>query len=303
MYDDAYSVFQIYDFKICDSFLLQEISSNWVAVFDLSSTCLSVPPFLFTRITKWLPLECPSNSDYLNNIESQNTHNSTALPYSSLCTVKETPLPIISFKLKQSGIYYMNNNGTEFDDNEYIYIHLDDYLISYNNKNYLCLLNSTQSLMGKNTYIPVDDDFSYNYYSTSLSSSNNPPILFGSLFLKSYGVTIDYSHNKIGFYQKFKYHSTKNDTYGNLNVNSNCPTKKMCIGDSTYSPSLNECIPPDCSEWFSYELDRDTNKCVVSSIYPFLISLAIIILVFFEMHVMYLKQFILDKSNSIIGSN
>ena len=163
------------------------------------------------------------------------------------------------------------------------------------------MLNSTQNLLGKSTYVPVNDDYVSSYYSTAISSSNSPLILLGSLFLKSYGVIIDKSNSKMGFYPKFgdkDHHSM--DVVG---AETNCPLRKKCIGDSAYDSSLNECVPPDCSEWLLYDLDKNTNKCAINPVYPFVIAVIVVILVCFELQVMYLKQFILDRSNSIETSS
>ncbi|KAF7458906.1 erythrocyte membrane-associated antigen [Cryptosporidium felis] len=290
-FDDALTLFQIYNFNACGSMVIEDVSSNWLAALDLSSTCLSLPSFIYYRLTKWLPIECPNSRFSDIDIQSDESVNSTdsgadtpLYPYSSLCKVKKRPLPVISFWLSQ----FDSDN-----QKEPIYIFLNDYIINYNGTDYLCILNSIQSSFGKVNYLPQNEEFGTNNYSPQpvVISSSAPLILFGSLLLKSYGIIIDNQNGKVGLYPKFKKPNLQT-------LNSNCSPKKDCASGYTFDSSLNECIPPNCSEWFLYEFDPKTNKCVLGSIYPIILALIMILFTFFELHIMYLKQYIIEKSSA-----
>lgn len=300
IYDDALSVFQIYDLEVCDSNIMGNISSNWLAALDLSSTCLSLPPFLFLRLVKWLPLECPEDGADNNKFETNESKESTLendelLPYSSLCIVKKKPLPVISFWLNQ-----INSNNGEIEP---IRIFLDDYIIHFNNVDYLCILNSSQSTFGKINYIPYNESYNFNLLSPYYTSSNTPLILFGSLFLKSYGIVIDHNSGKVGFYPKFKHKNYNSNDLGSF-TNSNCIPKKKCLTENgfKYDSSINECIPPNCSDWLLYDFNSETNTCELNSVFHLVLTFIIIIFTFFEIHIMYLKQTVLDRSNEISNS-
>lgn len=300
VYDDALSLFQIYNFEICGSNIMENISSNWLAALDLSSTCLSLPPFLFARLMSWLPLDCPEysiNNDKLELDKSKENYsqNNELLPYSSLCIVKKKPLPVISFWLSQTD----SNDGKV----EPIKIFLDDYIIHFNNIDYLCVINSTLGTFGKINYIPYSEGNSYNYFTPYYSSSNTPLILLGSLFLKSYGIVIDNNSGKVGFYPKYKYKGYNSNTIEH-SVNSNCAPKKECLLENgfKYDSSINECIPPNCSDWLLYEFNTETNTCELNSIFPLVLAFIIVLFTFFEIHIMYLKQYILDRSSEISNS-
>ncbi|KAH8583663.1 uncharacterized protein ELE39_003371 [Cryptosporidium sp. chipmunk genotype I] len=298
VYDDALSVFQIYNLEVCDSNVMGSISSNWLAALDLSSTCLSLPPFIFARLIKWLPLDCPKyiiDNDRFDFDQSKGSslENEGLLPYSSLCIVKKKPLPVISFWLTQ----------TDPDNNDIdpIKIFLDDYIIHFNNIDYLCVINSTQSTFGKVNYIPYNDG--YNYFTPYYSSSNTPLVLFGSLFLKSYGVVIDNNSGKVGFYPKYKYKNHDSNSIENFE-NSNCSPRKECLLENgfKYDSSVNECIPPNCSDWLLYDFNAETNTCELNSVFPLVLTFVIVLFTFFEIHIMYLKQFVLDRSSAISNS-
>ncbi|KAJ1606649.1 hypothetical protein OJ253_2656 [Cryptosporidium canis] len=299
IYDDALSVFQVYNLELCDSMITENVSSNWLAALDFSSTCLSLPPFLFARLVKWLPLECPEDLTDINKLiidkSKENHPNDEPVPYSSLCIVKKRPLPVASFWLSQ-----MDHSN---DQLEPLRIFLDDYVVRYNNTDYLCILNSLQSTFGKINYLPYNEEYSSNNYFPYYTSSSTPLILFGSLLLKSYGILIDNNSGKIGFYSKFKY--KQNDSGVNKHPkNFNCKPKKECPkgGGFHYEASTNECIPPNCSEWLLYEFNDETNKCELSSVFPLVLTFIVILFTFFEIHIMYLKQFVLDRSSEVFNS-
>ncbi|KAK9172746.1 hypothetical protein CmeUKMEL1_15875 [Cryptosporidium meleagridis] len=299
-YDDALSLFQIYNFQICGSNIMENISSNWLAALDLSSTCLSLPPFLFAKLMAWLPLDCPEyniNNDKLelNKTKINYSQNNELLPYSSLCVVKRKPLPVISFWLSQAD----SNN----DKVEPMKIFLDDYIIHFNNIDYLCVINSTLGTFGKVNYIPYSEGNSYNYFTPYYSSSNAPLILFGSLFLKSYGVVTDNNSGKVGFYPKYNYKNQNSNTIEDF-VNSNCAPKKECLLENgfKYDSSINECIPPNCSDWLLYEFNAETNTCELNSMFPLVLTFVVVLFTFFEIHIMYLKQYVLNISTEVSNS-
>lgn len=303
IYDDALNTFQLYNPRVCDSMIMENISSNWLAALDLSSTCLSLPPFLFARLVKWLPLECPEDMIDVNKLDidgskEDSVNNGELYPYSSLCVVKKKPLPAISFWLSQ-----MDNSN---DQVEPIKIFLDDYIIHYNNVDYLCILNSVQGTFGRMNYVPYNEEYYSNYFFPYYTSSSIPLILLGSLFLRSYGLLVDNNSGRIGFYPKFKYKSrnrSSNGSYKHSN-SSNCIPKKECPKESgfSYDPSTNECVPPSCSDWLLYEFNAETNKCELSSVFPLIFTFIIVLFAFFEIHIMYLKQFVLDRSSEISNS-
>lgn len=305
VYDDALNTFQLYNPKVCESLIMENISSNWLAALDLSSTCLSLPPFMYARLVKWLPLECPEGLIDASRLEmddgSREGHADSGelYPYSSLCVVKRRPLPAISFWLSQ-----MDPSNDKVDP---IRIFLDDYIIHYNNADYLCVLNSQQGTFGRMNYVPYNEEYYSNNFFPYYTSSSTPLVLLGSLFLRSYGLLVDNHSGRIGFYPKFKYKShdhSPNTGHKFLN-SSNCTPKKECPkeGGFSYDSSTNECVPPNCSDWLLYEFNADTNKCELNSAFPLVLTLVLGLFAFFEIHIMYLKQFVLDRSSEISSNS
>eukprot|EP00933_Yihiella_yeosuensis_P036679 TRINITY_DN30441_c0_g1_i1.p1 TRINITY_DN30441_c0_g1~~TRINITY_DN30441_c0_g1_i1.p1 ORF type:complete len:577 (+),score=74.77 TRINITY_DN30441_c0_g1_i1:52-1731(+) len=91
MHNDGMHEFLIYRPKVCGVDLLYNTSSNWLAIIDTSGPCLAMIPFLFDRIMKHIPVDCPFEWGTKS--------------YGQLCSPRRTQgalLPTLSFQLQDS---------------------------------------------------------------------------------------------------------------------------------------------------------------------------------------------------------
>ncbi|EEA05146.1 uncharacterized protein CMU_042190 [Cryptosporidium muris RN66] len=272
IFEDALNLFQVYNIGVCGINLMQGISSHWTSALDFGSSCLSLPLFLYQRLISWLPVSC-SEIEY-NNLQSSNSD----IPL--LCIILKRPLPPLILHLEERSLTP-------------IVILLDDLIVKNKDIDYLCLTVSIINSAGNIIPIYIQKEY-FDTSGPSIAPANSPLILFGTLVLKSFGITVNSQSGQVGFYTK----NNKN-MHNNINYevyNRHCTVKKFCLGNSTYFAPTNECMPPPCSSWLLYNLDETTNTCVLSRLVPIAIVATVVILTTVELHLMYMKQVVLERA-------
>jgi hypothetical protein len=87
-------------------------------------------------------------------------------------------------------------------------------------------------------------------------NAGSPPIIFGSLPLRSVYFAADMSTRSVGFANKFDI-SFINAMYST----SKCQAAATCIGQQNYNPVTNLCNAPTCDDYFFAYLDETTQNC------------------------------------------
>ena len=88
--------FAVFRPSLCGVALLANVSTNWIAVVDTASACLSLPAEAFDAVVAWLPLHCDAVGD-------PEYRHALPLPCSLRTGTDPAALPQLQFRLSEAG--------------------------------------------------------------------------------------------------------------------------------------------------------------------------------------------------------
>jgi hypothetical protein len=204
----------INDLEFCGVPLMANWSNNWPIVVDTASVCLTLPSEYYDIFLAWF-------------------NGTIDMDVSSL-----DDLPFISFTM-----------SPELDADR-LYISLADLLVNasaiYSEEVPDLTLIPTLSPELSLCVLKGDP-----IYRTS-DELDVPPIIFGSLTLRSLYFASNMRSHQIGFANKYK--PTGDER-------TQCQVAKECVGQYNLQKSYNACVKPDCSRYYYVVFNVDTGMC------------------------------------------
>jgi hypothetical protein len=205
----------INNLEFCGVPLMANWSNNWPIIVDTASVCLTLPSEYYDIFLAWF--------------------NATIDRNSSL-----DDLPFLSFSM-----------SPEVEANR-LYLSLSDLLVNTSDLHSDNLkLESIPALSPALSLCVLKGD---PIYETKSDKFAVPPIIFGSLTLRSLYFASNMSSHQIGFANKYKSSDVVSDR-------TQCQVPKQCVGQYHLQRTHNVCVKPDCSRYYYVAFNIDTGMC------------------------------------------
>lgn len=222
----------LYNLQICDRQLQSNWSHTYDVVVDTASACVSLPKEFYDSFAAWfntsVHLTITPENEHLSDYEILTSHD--ILPLLSFSLHESSPLLHVSL-----ADLLVNSSDIESEDGApMLYIYRNDTFSSIYR---VCILRG-ESL------VHISSEKSNHVY-------NNPPVVLGSLALRSIYFAANYQTRQIGFANKRTY----------SNPTAQCKTLIRCKGEQLTDHSLNQCKEPWCARYFFKVYDEDAGIC------------------------------------------
>jgi hypothetical protein len=208
--------FYLHDLELCGNPLMANWSNNWPVVVDTASVCLTLPSEYYHLFLAWFNVTIARTSSVVD-------------------------LPALSFSLSPNSDSRLSISLTDLLINSSdIHTEIAPHLItipSLSQELSLCVLEGSQIDNSKSSDLAV------------------PPIVFGSLTLRSLYFASDMRSQRIAFASK---HFTEESSSSGA---AQCLPPKQCHGESNLDRDYNVCMKPDCSRYFYVAFNHDTGMC------------------------------------------
>jgi len=177
--------FFLENLTFCGISLLSNFSNNWPVVVDSGSVCVSLPSEIYDTFTSWLDNSTVVDISQMNSLSFQLAMNDNANLFYHI--------PLSSLLINSSDI--ISEDGAPF-------IHV----AGSSTPNRLCVLRGSSIVSHNNQF-------------------NTPPILLGSLALRSMYFAADFDNFGVGLASK----------YSPLSGSGlQCQARAECVGDQSY---------------------------------------------------------------------
>uniref|UniRef100_A0A7S1R2D8 Peptidase A1 domain-containing protein n=1 Tax=Alexandrium catenella TaxID=2925 RepID=A0A7S1R2D8_ALECA len=223
--NDAMSEFLVYHPTVCGVDLLYNTSSNWLTVLDTSGPCLLLPPFLFDRLRKHVPMTCPF-------AEEEQALGRLCSPRRGDAGPQGGPLlPAMHFQLEDD-----RDAAPGIAPPRKLQMPLERLVFkNASGHELLCISRDDGARAG------ADMLFSH--------------ISFGSLAVAALYTAVDLQTNRVGLAVKGNASTESTDRF--------CSARAICKSPmQTYYPPLNVCEDPVCSKYLFMTLDDETKTCI-----------------------------------------
>jgi len=254
--------FMMYHMEICGADVMGNTSSHWKAVIDTSGPCLTLPTLLYDRVMAQIQLSDP------RCINSSDQGDTCVVPTS-------TSLPDLTFTLSDIGDPMPQRLTLSLAD-LVLDVQLDAPSSTITSR--LCIRRQVSAFEKDiKPKLLTDPRWDTHWY------MNSPPVLLGSMALKSLYTVVDVKSSKVGF-------SNKRPAAAPTS-HAGCKPRASCIGSQKYWAAGNLCEDPVCSSYLFMSLDDQRKECRCRG--TFIVTICVVIatlaIMDFVSHAMYKK--------------